>query len=281
MLKAIETQYKGYRFRSRLEARWAVFFDVLGVKWEYEKEGFDLGEAGWYLPDFWLPDKKVWVEIKGDAPTEDECDKAQELEEQSQFQVLIFRNIPDEGEPLVSWTNFYFGDGRDGETGISIPVSDDWFSNLYNLSSICSHNQSSIVSLCCPVCKDDRLSFLSNDLQNNAMHKRTVLSRNGTPIVFATLSMSASCGHNWSIEYMGISDGSKSAKLIISANISIDIHLSDGDLASLDHASAAARSARFEHGESLSAYSRYIKPEEDPADFTRRVADCIRHLYMG
>ncbi len=38
--KAIETLYKGYRFRSRLEARWAVFFDALGLKWEYEKEGF-------------------------------------------------------------------------------------------------------------------------------------------------------------------------------------------------------------------------------------------------
>lgn len=51
-IKAIETRYKGYRFRSRLEARWAVFFDAMGWQWEYEPEGFDLGEAGWYLPDF-------------------------------------------------------------------------------------------------------------------------------------------------------------------------------------------------------------------------------------
>ena len=41
-LKAIETEYKGYRFRSRLEARWAVFFDACGVKWEYEPEGYVL-----------------------------------------------------------------------------------------------------------------------------------------------------------------------------------------------------------------------------------------------
>lgn len=26
-IKAIDTIYKGYKFRSRLEARWAVFFD--------------------------------------------------------------------------------------------------------------------------------------------------------------------------------------------------------------------------------------------------------------
>lgn len=63
MIKAIETHYKGYRFRSRLEARWAVFFDALGTKWEYEKEGFDLGEYGWYLPDFYLSNYS-WVEIK-------------------------------------------------------------------------------------------------------------------------------------------------------------------------------------------------------------------------
>lgn len=74
-IKAIETQYKGYRFRSRLEARWAVFFDALGLRWEYEKEGYDLGAAGWYLPDFWLPEWEMWTEIKPssvDIPTSDE-----------------------------------------------------------------------------------------------------------------------------------------------------------------------------------------------------------------
>ena len=34
--KPIETTYNGVRLRSRLEARWAVFFDALGVKWLYE-----------------------------------------------------------------------------------------------------------------------------------------------------------------------------------------------------------------------------------------------------
>jgi len=69
MIKAIETVYKGYRFRSRLEARWAVFFDALGIKWEYETEGFDLEEFGRYLPDFTIcngyGEAKCWIEIKG------------------------------------------------------------------------------------------------------------------------------------------------------------------------------------------------------------------------
>lgn len=62
-LKPIETTYNGYRFRSRLEARWAVFFDALGFSWEYEKEGFDLNGTP-YLPDFYLPQWGAWVEIK-------------------------------------------------------------------------------------------------------------------------------------------------------------------------------------------------------------------------
>lgn len=67
-LKPIETSYNGYRFRSRLEARWAVHFEMHGVAYEYEKEGFELGKFGRYLPDFWLPEPAIWVEIKGQEP---------------------------------------------------------------------------------------------------------------------------------------------------------------------------------------------------------------------
>jgi len=45
MIKAINTEYKGYKFRSRLEARWAVYFDSLGIKWEYEIEGFEFEDG--------------------------------------------------------------------------------------------------------------------------------------------------------------------------------------------------------------------------------------------
>ncbi len=62
-IKPIETIYNGYRFRSRLEARWAVFFDALGIKYEYEREGYKTPH-GCYLPDFWLPEIQTFVEIK-------------------------------------------------------------------------------------------------------------------------------------------------------------------------------------------------------------------------
>ena len=53
-LQAIDTQCKGYRFRSRLEARWAVYFDALDINYEYELEGYRLPNGGAYLPDFFF-----------------------------------------------------------------------------------------------------------------------------------------------------------------------------------------------------------------------------------
>ena len=63
-IKAIETYYNGYRFRSRLEARWAVFFDTLGIEYQYEPEGYELNDGTRYLPDFYLPDFQCFAEVK-------------------------------------------------------------------------------------------------------------------------------------------------------------------------------------------------------------------------
>lgn len=71
-IKAIETHYNGYRFRSRLEARWAVFFDAAGIPYEYEPEGFHLPNNEMYLPDFYLPWFKMYVEIKPNHLDEEE-----------------------------------------------------------------------------------------------------------------------------------------------------------------------------------------------------------------
>lgn len=61
------TAYKGITFRSRLEARWAAMFDLLGWAWEYEPEC-----DGAYIPDFLLHGHgedggKVYVEVKPEA----------------------------------------------------------------------------------------------------------------------------------------------------------------------------------------------------------------------
>lgn len=69
-VKPIETEYNGYRFRSRLEARWAVFFDTAGIPYEYEPEGFVLTDGTYYLPDFYLPWYRCYVEIKPNVESE-------------------------------------------------------------------------------------------------------------------------------------------------------------------------------------------------------------------
>ena len=66
-LKAIPTAYNGYSFRSRLEARWAVYFDTIGLKWEYEVEGYELSDGRRYLPDFVITTvdgDKYYCEVK-------------------------------------------------------------------------------------------------------------------------------------------------------------------------------------------------------------------------
>lgn len=63
-MKVIQTNYKNHFFRSRLEARWAVFFDSLEIQWIYEPDGYELSDGSKYLPDFFLPDHKLFVEVK-------------------------------------------------------------------------------------------------------------------------------------------------------------------------------------------------------------------------
>jgi hypothetical protein len=59
-IAAIPTFYAGVQYRSRLEARWAAFFDLVG--WRHDYEPMDL--KGW-TPDFLLHLREpVLVEVK-------------------------------------------------------------------------------------------------------------------------------------------------------------------------------------------------------------------------
>lgn len=109
-LKAIETTYKGYNFRSRLEARWAVFFDALGIEWEYEAEGYDL-DGVWYLPDFWLPtfNGGMYVEVKPKRELEDdEMDKIRLLVNHTKREVWLAKGMPE----MKAYTVFYWSESN-------------------------------------------------------------------------------------------------------------------------------------------------------------------------
>jgi hypothetical protein len=107
----IETEYRGHRFRSRLEARWAVAFDHLGVEWKYEPQGYHVGhESRPYLPDFRLPGLGVWAEVKGDPLALDKTlmDDAAGTrtglpgsDPYGEKSMLILGDIPPSDEPLA------------------------------------------------------------------------------------------------------------------------------------------------------------------------------------
>lgn len=50
---ALAAEWKQTRFRSRLECRWAMFFDSLNLPWSYEPAQFALATAP-YTPDFFV-----------------------------------------------------------------------------------------------------------------------------------------------------------------------------------------------------------------------------------
>ena len=107
-LKPIQTRAYGCLFRSRLEARWAVAFTEASIEWQYEPEGFDLGEVGFYLPDFWLPQVRMWAEVKPTKLSDDELHKANALATQSGFPCLLFIGLPAEAaywaiDPVWGW----------------------------------------------------------------------------------------------------------------------------------------------------------------------------------
>lgn len=106
-IQAIETRYKGYRFRSRLEARWAVFFDHLGIEWEYEPQGYVLSDGTPYLPDFWLPkfDGGMYVEVK---PNGGDFSKAMQFAQESRVNLWLAEGRP--GETYAKKYTEYEGD---------------------------------------------------------------------------------------------------------------------------------------------------------------------------
>jgi hypothetical protein len=92
-MKVIQTEYKGLKYRSRTEARWAVVFDVLGWQHHYEPNGFELPSGG-YFPDFYLPDVDAYFEVKGREPSAQERLKAEELCVSEQTTVIVSTGPP-------------------------------------------------------------------------------------------------------------------------------------------------------------------------------------------
>jgi len=93
-IKAIETKYRGHRFRSRLEAKWAVFFDDMRIEWRYEPEGFVMKNGVCYLPDFFLPAFDMYVEVKPAVISFEEAEKIARFSFESEKNLLLIIDYP-------------------------------------------------------------------------------------------------------------------------------------------------------------------------------------------
>lgn len=116
MIKPIETYYNGFHFRSRLEARYAVFLDAIGAKWEYEPQGYKLGDNLYYLPDFLVHDVKgrycgdLYIEVKGKMTDVDalKIRKFSGLEDGKIINpILVVGSIPSRSEYDISGYDWY------------------------------------------------------------------------------------------------------------------------------------------------------------------------------
>lgn len=96
-MRSMPALYKGQAFRSRLEARWACWYDLIGVRWVYEPDVIDLGNFT-YIPDFFLPDWQAWVEIKGEMISDEEglhiVEKCRQLAIQSELLTILCFDQP-------------------------------------------------------------------------------------------------------------------------------------------------------------------------------------------
>ena len=236
-IKAIETVYKGYRFRSRLEARWAVFFDALGVKWEYEKEGFDLGDDTRYLPDFWLPEQEVWVEVKGEKKDGD-SDKAWELSKQSGFPSVVVWGLPD----ALSEERW---DGHEVLTYDKVRLPAKANRNLFNHTPYLSFPTEWGRMLKCPVC-DCEFTHVRN-ITDTDSDNYTAWDGRGSA---QRIVMWCEEGCEWVVRFgfhkgntfFNVEDATTMCKNLV-------VFLASGDSDKLTTAYTAARQARFEYGE--------------------------------
>ena len=82
-----------------------VFLDALDIKFWYELEGFPLA-AGWYLPDFFLPQVNLYAEAKPTIPDKKETAKCEELTLRSGKDSLFLIGPPDFRTYPAIWIDY-------------------------------------------------------------------------------------------------------------------------------------------------------------------------------
>lgn len=183
MIKAIETEYDGYKFRSRLEARWAVFFNAAKIHYDYEPEGYEIGDGEKYLPDFYLPQFQIFVEIKPVGLEKNAQEKAEEKCRKFRTQTgkAIFITYGDPAHNgwghFFGWDSCDSGGGEYDEFGRFIALGEYYAPNIVLMVFGCRMDRTVFVddswvwnkkviteSMMCDLYPDDALSLLHSNM---------------------------------------------------------------------------------------------------------------------
>lgn len=106
-MKPIPTTYKGRTYRSRLEARWALFYERLNFNVVYEPFTIENNDLS-YTPDFWVlrgfeNTIPVLIEIKPIAPNKEYIEYLCQIHDPEKSDILICIGDPNLTQPKGIW----------------------------------------------------------------------------------------------------------------------------------------------------------------------------------
>ncbi len=169
---SIPVTYKGNTFRSHLEARWAVFFDLLGLKYEYEpaleRVQTGLCEEVLYAPDFHLESESfdLMVEIKPKEPEESELIKAAAWAKELNDVLILFGPLQPPPDGAKGWL-MTLPEGVIHHYTVPILEKDYWFCECPKCGSLGIAKYGGVPESCIDTCfsdmgEDEAIDFLSS-----------------------------------------------------------------------------------------------------------------------
>lgn len=143
-IRIIRTRWHGCQFRSKLEAKWAIVFELMGLEWSYEPEGFMVGNV-WYEPDFLVAgfdgrgEGWSFIEVKGNMK---DPDRRKIRAISKFFPVYVVGDIPwsdpldDQFDKWSDESEFHSFEYIDGDYfGAAIGVNKDGYPELFGYDS--------------------------------------------------------------------------------------------------------------------------------------------------
>ena len=121
--------YNGIIFKSRLAARWAVYFDVVGIKYEYAGKVIELPDRK-VTPDFWLPQVEKYAYVKSNPFTDSEISSIDETVLNAECSVLMLVGAPNYGAYNARELDYPID--SDGDYVLQGPFTVDYILNGYH-----------------------------------------------------------------------------------------------------------------------------------------------------